>query len=276
MVVDCFTFFNELDLLEIRLEELDDVVDYFVLVEAGKTQSLLDKPFYFEENKDRYAKFLDKIVHVKVEDYPDNRTDLWQMENHQRNCILRGLAQLSLDDSDIIMISDLDEIPRKSTINSIKERYLIDEIGAMSFVQDFYAYFLNLKCINQHWVGTVAASYSIVQSEKPQGLRRMKDFLARIPDAGWHFSWLGGAEAVWKKANSCIEPFDKENLPSVEEYKSFFDNYKNMEQRGFVRTEDLSIVTHQKFDTVSIDESFPAEIVNNLPKYAGNILHEKD
>ena len=72
MIVDCFTFFNELDLLELRLEELHESVDYFVLVEASKTQSLLDKPLYFEENKLRYSKFLDKIIHVKVEDCPDN------------------------------------------------------------------------------------------------------------------------------------------------------------------------------------------------------------
>ena len=59
MIVDCFPFFNELDLLEIRLNILKDVVDKFVLVEASKTQTKLDKPFYFEDHKDRFADFLD-------------------------------------------------------------------------------------------------------------------------------------------------------------------------------------------------------------------------
>ena len=94
MIIDCFPFFNELDLLEIRLNVLNDVVDKFVLVEASKTQSLIDKPFYFEENKDRYSKFLDKIIHVKITDYP--KKDGWAMENYQRNCIVKGLQQLEL------------------------------------------------------------------------------------------------------------------------------------------------------------------------------------
>ena len=66
-IIDCFSFFNELELLEIRLNILDQYVDKFVLVEAAKTQTLKDKPFVFEENKSRYEKFLDKIVHVKLD-----------------------------------------------------------------------------------------------------------------------------------------------------------------------------------------------------------------
>ena len=65
-IIDCFSFFNELELLEIRLNILDQYVDKFVLVEAAKTQTLKDKPFVFEENKSRYEKFLDKIVHVYI------------------------------------------------------------------------------------------------------------------------------------------------------------------------------------------------------------------
>jgi len=70
MIYECIIFFNELDLLEIRLNELKDVVDKFVIVEASFTFSSKPKPFYFEENKDRYSKFLDKIIYVKVEELP--------------------------------------------------------------------------------------------------------------------------------------------------------------------------------------------------------------
>ena len=66
MILDCFTFYNELDLLDIRFNELYESIDYFVLVEASKTQSFLDKPFYFEENKNRFDTFLDKIIHIKI------------------------------------------------------------------------------------------------------------------------------------------------------------------------------------------------------------------
>ena len=69
-IYDCFIFFNELDLLEIRLSELYNYVDYFVIVEANKTFKGKSKPFYFEENKQKYKKYLDKIIHVKVYDMP--------------------------------------------------------------------------------------------------------------------------------------------------------------------------------------------------------------
>ena len=70
-VYDCFTFFNEFELLEIRLNELDSVVDKFVLVEASKTHQGKEKPLFYNENKDRFKKFQDKIIHVIV-DFPDN------------------------------------------------------------------------------------------------------------------------------------------------------------------------------------------------------------
>ncbi|HZX73462.1 MAG TPA: hypothetical protein VFE57_03515, partial [Cyclobacteriaceae bacterium] len=70
MVVDCFTFFNELDLLEIRLNILNETVDRFVLVEATRTFQNNPKPLYFNENKKRFEAFLPKITHIIVDDYP--------------------------------------------------------------------------------------------------------------------------------------------------------------------------------------------------------------
>lgn len=85
ILFDCFTFFNELDLLEIRLEELSSVVDWFVLVEATRTFSGRPKPLYFEENKERYSKFLHKIVHVKLGYMPEKPSSAWELEAFQRN-----------------------------------------------------------------------------------------------------------------------------------------------------------------------------------------------
>ncbi|MBO6167304.1 MAG: hypothetical protein J6P13_03005 [Kiritimatiellae bacterium] len=115
MIYDCFSFFNELDILEIRLNALKDVVDRFVLVEAVKTHSGQPKKLYFEENKDRYKPFLDKIIHVIVDNEPHlpekcpKLTAAWAYENHQRNVIVRGLARIGADD--VLLISDLDKIP---------------------------------------------------------------------------------------------------------------------------------------------------------------------
>ena len=119
MVYDCFIFFNELDLLEIRLNELDDVVDYFVLVEANRTFQNNHKPYYFDENKERFSQFLPKIIHIKLDKYPlfipiINPFTPWKLEIYQRNSILQGLK--NCEKEDIILISDVDEIPKASLI----------------------------------------------------------------------------------------------------------------------------------------------------------------
>ena len=115
MIIDCFPFFNELDVLDIRLNTLAPFVDCFVLVEASKTQSLKDKDFFFEKNKERFKQFKEKIIHVKVENYPNEGG--WAMENFQRNCILDALKSLNLAENDIILLSDADEIPDLSRFN---------------------------------------------------------------------------------------------------------------------------------------------------------------
>lgn len=267
MIFDCFTFFNEIDLLEIRLNILNDHVDKFVIVEAGKTQSLIDKPFYFEENKNKFSKFLNKIIHVKVEDYPDNGTNLWEMENHQRNCIKRGLN--SLQDDDIILISDLDEIPNPQSFNLIKNK----DFRIASFAQDFYAYFLNLKSKDSNWIGTVAVKYNLLKNFSPQNMRNHKDHIStKIENGGWHFSWLGGAEAAWRKSRSCIEPLDKSNLPSKEDFINFFNKYKKLDNYFFIKTENLTS-DGKILEKIKLDKStHPIYIVENIDKYKNFIL----
>lgn len=95
-VFDCFTFFNELDLLEIRLETLDSCVDFFVIAESPITYRADSKPLYFEENKQRFAKFLPKIRHIIVDDLPIEKgfDQNWQRETLQRAALERGLADL--------------------------------------------------------------------------------------------------------------------------------------------------------------------------------------
>lgn len=106
MIYDCFTFFNELELLELRLNELAGIVDKFVLVEATQTHTNQLKPLYFQENRARFSAFRDKIIHVVVDDLPVSK-DAWVPENFQRNAIARGLVNCQPDD--FILVSDLDE-----------------------------------------------------------------------------------------------------------------------------------------------------------------------
>ena len=140
-VYDCFTFFNEIELLEIRLNELDNVVDYFVIVESTRTFQKKDKPLYLNLDDERIIKFKDKIIHVVVDDFPNFFTHwripkTWDYENHQRNAISRGLVNAMPDD--IIIISDVDEIPN---VDKLTENLKLNK--PIVFEQRFFYYFLN-------------------------------------------------------------------------------------------------------------------------------------
>ena len=215
MIYDCFTFFNELDLLEIRLHVLNDVVDRFVLVEATRAHSGKEKPLYFQLNQARYQPFLHKIIHVVVDDYPE-ATSPWAYENHQRNAILRGLTQAKPDDA--ILISDLDEIPRPEWVRAHAQTRDI-----LLFVQNLYYYYLNYRNVSspdwhlgtklfpyRYFLGDDAAltfSYSeFLLPEINRGVTptkmRFAENVTKIARAGWHFSYLGGTEAIIRKIQS--------------------------------------------------------------------------
>ena len=96
-IIDGFTFYNELDMLYYRLSVLDDVVDYFIIVEATKTHAGKDKPLFFEDNKHLYEKFMHKIIHIVDEELivPDTtKNEQWYNEIHQRDEIKKGLEIL--------------------------------------------------------------------------------------------------------------------------------------------------------------------------------------
>ena len=223
---DCFTFFNELDLLEIRLETLDSVVDFFVIAEAPITYRADPKPLYFELNKQRFAKFLPKIRHIIVDDLPTEKgfDQNWQRETLQRAALERGLADAR--DEDIIMLSDLDEIP---TPAKIKEAITWHDTLRV-FHMRFFSYFANCESHpgNAYWVGTGMTEYRLakgrfeyVLKKLPTHLRmrpnaslrkrismRLKEAsilltrslrIKRVRNGGHHFSWLGGADKVLQK-----------------------------------------------------------------------------
>lgn len=258
MIIDSFNFFNELDILEIRLNILDSIVDKFVLIECSKTQSLLDKPYYYEENKELFSKFAHKIIHVIVDDCPLDNPNSWKAENFQRDCILRGLKQVpNISSEDIVMISDLDEIPRIEAVKFAVDK--MSSVPLMAFEMEFYAYYLNLWSPGKKWVGTVMTKYELLEKGfTPQELRNCKDSLPRIKtvdSAGFHFSWLGGWEKVYEKFISCIEPFDKTKVPPKDELENIFRK---------------KVIEDGKFNLIDSNDTTKLEILKNydyLPQY---------
>jgi len=141
-VFDCFTFFNELDILEIRLAELDPLVDHFVIVEATRTFTAKPKPLYFADSRQRYERYAHKIIHVVVDDIPLDAPTHWAREAYQRDAIMRGLTEAQPDDR--IIISDCDEIPKPEFLRrALQFRGLSHRIVA--FWCDNYFYRLNLR-----------------------------------------------------------------------------------------------------------------------------------
>lgn len=262
MIIDCFPFFNELDILELRLNILNDCVDKFVLVEASKTQSLLNKPFYFEENKDRFSQFLHKIVHIKVDDHPNSGG--WAMENFQRNCISNGIAQLDLKEEDIIAISDVDEIWNPAVAQQISKFLTIHQY--VSQKMRYFVFYLNLETVDKGWTGTIFCNKKIFNSTTPQDLRNIKDFVPCIQLPGWHLGYQGGKEKVYQKYLSCIEPLDKSNLPSYDDFCAEFDRRIN-DGGSFIFSDNLSD-NSVKLKKINIQDVFPEFISSNTDAYS--------
>jgi beta-1,4-mannosyl-glycoprotein beta-1,4-N-acetylglucosaminyltransferase len=197
-VFDCFKFFNELELLELRLMELNDIVDHFVLVEANKTHTGNEKPYIFDENKKIFKDYLHKIIHIKVDNLPPySQKDIWSAENYQRNCIMRGLIDYAKS-GDKIIISDVDEIPN---IDIIKEN--LNNSSWVTFRQKLYYYYVNCEQ-NCYWDGSIMANYGTFNT--PQELRNIaRSGYNAKNNGGWHYSFMGGAERIKLKVESIAE-----------------------------------------------------------------------
>ena len=241
-IYDCFIFFNELEILEIKLNELYDHVDYFVLVESAETFRGNPKPLYFAENKERFSPFLDKIIHVVVNERMEN-AGYWDREHYQRNQILRGLAYAL--DEDIVIIEDLDEIIRAATLPAILELLQITQY--VTCAHTLYTYFLNRQghvgYPKAHMLGSVVTRHREVERLTPQGIRDRRNWETSI-QAGWHFTYMGGVDRVRQK----LESFSHAELDN-EEYKHADRIYKEI----------------QSLKLVEIDESFPQFVRDHIP-----------
>jgi len=199
-IFDCFLFFNELEILELRLLTLSEVVDYFVLVEANKTFTDNKKEFFFEENRNRFKEYLDKIIYVKVKDAPhwNKHENVWSIEYFQRDCITRGLT--TARDEDKIIISDVDEIPDPERILQIK--HLNDTIALNQYL--FYYY---VNCMAPRtWNGSIITPFKNMLP--PQKLRDLaRKGLNKIEGSGWHYSYMGGVDRIRLKLDNLSNAF---------------------------------------------------------------------
>ena len=205
-LIDSFTFYNELSTLNMRLHELNDFVDYFVLVEATVTHAGNPKPLFYKANKERFKPFHDKIIHVVIDDMPETN-NAWDREMHQRTSLIKAVSLVpDLCAEDIILVSDADEIPNPKYLN----RALFDEDKIYVFNQRFFYYDFSCENING-WPGTMSIPYRIFRDTDLNRMRRSKyrrkdkrvTFLpknmSREDHGGWHCSCFGGVDRIINK-----------------------------------------------------------------------------
>lgn len=185
MIVDCFPFFRELDLLELRLRTLESVVDRFVIAEAITTHTGAPKPLYFSENRERFARWNDRIVHLV--DRGDTVSEAWLIEWRQRDLLADSLA--GLDPDDLVVMSDVDEIP---TPESLRVRPAPGEL--LVFEQELSYYAANFRHRDRCLGSRAFRAGDFPRWGSMHAIRTVTDAGTRVPSAGWHFTFLGDRE----------------------------------------------------------------------------------
>lgn len=229
MIIDCFMFYNELDILKIRLYELYNVVDFFVLVEATTTHTGDVKPLYYSENKDIFSEYNDKIIHI-VTDFNENYdfsnhinapTQDWFRENYQRECIQSAFNTIGITNEDIIILCDVDEIPKKILLENIKKNDLqIENDKIYSIEMSLYYYNIELTT-HRKWYHSKIFNYFTYKNNNLLTHIRLSGNNNTLFDGGWHLSYFGDENFIKNKVESFAESteylIEKKNINYLKE-----------------------------------------------------------
>lgn len=279
MIYDCFLYYDEDMLLDIRLNTLSAVVDRFVIVESTHTFTGLPKPLNFDSKK--FDAFKDKIIYIIYDEKPifkeDGHVDAGVNEERTRNAIMRGLKSAS--DSDLVIISDIDEIPSPDSILKVDSSRL-----CTTMIMNFYNYQFNLQVFNSNgqprlWELSRATSFKNLKGffeGSPETLRNIKKskiknnflkwnafkfFNKKLPNAGWHFSWIMTPDRISEKMNSISHT--EYNLPQFNNKAHIIDALeKGKDIWGRERI----------MRKTALDEHFPEYLVKNRERFREFIL----
>lgn len=277
-IFDSFRFFNELELLEIRLNALYDVVDCFVITECPFTISGNEKPLYYLENKDRFSRFNDKIFHDVTEEIPNDFTDYiekkkyhtaygdidkncgqrfidipvrYQRDIYARNCTSFSLEKAGVSDEDMVITSDADEIINPLILN---ETDWFDSTQHYACLQRSFYYKLNIL-YQENWAGSRICTWKVLKEMSVDKLRQSLSESHMIESGGWHWSYFGDAEKFKAKLSASADCHH--NVPEViNNAAEKIENGLDPLNRGNV------------YPTVAIDDTYPEYILNNQEKFA--------
>jgi len=236
-IFDSVIFFNELDLLEIRLNVLNDFVDYFVITESPWTVSGNSKPLFYLENKERFSKFNHKIIHI-----------------FNRDSSIYGAIKGGINNEDIIITSDVDEVPNPLIFENLD---WFDKNNHYVCLQRAFYYKLNYL-YQENWMGSRICSFEKLSESSVDMLRNNHKDSYKIEDGGWHWSFFGDADNFRAKLSAYEHT---EN--NTEEITSTAE--KKIEEGIDPFGRPIQITT------VPIDSSYPEYIINNQEKYSNFI-----
>lgn len=230
-IIDCFLFYNELDILNYRLNVLNDVVEYFIIVEATHTHAGHPKELFFKNSQRMFEKFSSKIIHVVVDDFPHifpninyEKKEQWVNEKFQRNCITRGLSLIpDLCDDDILIVSDLDEIPDPRVL-----RMCNSNIDIVSLEMHLYYYNLHTK-VKEKWYHAKLVSIRSLNNSKYaiDDVRFVK--CGYIPNSGWHLSYFGDVRFIQNKLkNFAHQEFNTSSINDTDIITNKINTHTNL------------------------------------------------
>jgi len=213
-------------------------VDYFVIVESTHTFVGKEKPLFYNENKHLFENFAKKIIHVIVDDFPHkypnvniHNNEVWQNEYFQRNAISRGIHCINgLSNSDIIIISDLDEIPNPHILGKIKTGEILFDIRALEM--DLYYYNLNTR-FKSKWGLCKTLSYEKYK-ELNTNCSRIRDTpCPTIVNGGWHLSYFGDSKFIKNKIEQFThQEYNNDHYTNIEKIEKRVNNFNDLYDRN--------------------------------------------
>lgn len=260
-IFDCFTYFNEDHVLELRLNILNDHVDFFVICEAKEDHRGKTKKLNF--NIDNFSKFKKKIIYLAIDKF-ENCKRTWDRQNYQRNYLIKGLSNAMPED--YILFSDVDEIPNLTNIKN----FFISNNHVGIFDQKVFYYKLNLQVEDySQWEGTRICrkknlkSFSWLRDQvRLKNLKypfwRIDKFkkIFKIENGGWHFSFLGSPEFISSKIKSYVHnEYDTEEFTNIDNIRKKIDNLTDPFNRN------------KKLKKVVLDKEYPKYIIENKKKF---------
>lgn len=273
MVYDCIPFFNELDILKLRLGVLNPIVDRFVIEEATVTFSGKPKELCFEKNQEMFREYLPKIEYIVVEDSPVE-VSTHERDKFQKNALIRGLRDAG--EEDIILLSDVDEIPNPEVLRRLISEFDPDKVYHLA--QRMFYCFLNMEEVSgkllsitgefpgverKMWLGTKVFSKRSIPENGMIELREASTTApnaVRVAEGGWHFGYMGssGEKDVAKRIGTKV---------AAAAHQEYNDSVLLAEAADRLLLGQDLFGRDARFRWVEVDDSYPQYLLSHRAEY---------